>query len=334
MPVQAGKKKEGRNFYSALLCALPLLLGSASAHAELQQQQQGGVGGVLNGIAGIAGALSGIGTAAIEASKERAIEGINAATSVATTRISADTSMYISSNNTRVALEQTWAAERINAYNQQSTTSRLGAQLAELRSARESQASLERERMKNERELNDMRINLAYQQADANYKLAQMGLQSQLVQAGLSTGFVRKNSGSSITATTLLGARIREATQPNRLLSSIGAPPPNYGTLPVARLHPAQRYPSALAGTLSANGLVRGSSLGMPVRLASASPMLQSDLVNFQQSVAPRYENRGEMRARSSVLVGGLSQQSGHTGYGVSGRPVMGRPSGRAFAER
>jgi hypothetical protein len=325
MPLLAGNKKGGRYFEAALLCALSL--GAPSAQ---------GAGEILQGAAAIASAVSGIVTPAIKAQGEAAVAGIQAGASVAMTRIAADTSMYISTNNTNVALAQTYAAERINAYNQFSTTQRLDKQLSALREARESQASIERERLKNERELNDMRINLAYQQADANYKLAQMSLSSQLVQAGLSTGFARKNSGSELTSTALsLGnTGLTMPGQPSRLLASVGESLPTSAALPVARTSQIQMQPvgPGLAGTMSANGLVRGSSFGQEVRVASAAPMLQSDLANFQQSVQGPGEARAMGRSRSSVLVG--AQQSGHTGNPVSGRPVLGRPSGRAFADR
>ncbi len=317
MPFRASSKMEGWIKSISFLCALSAVPAFAAGEA-------------LQGAAAIVGAVGSIVAPAIQAAGQAAVAGIQAGASVAMTRIAADTSMYISAQNSRVALEQTWAAERINAYNQYSTTQRLDKQLTALREARESAASIERERLKNERELNDMRIQLSWQQAEANYKLAQMGLSAQLVQAGLSTGFIRKNSGANLTNTPIGGAPVGGFLG-QRLLSSI-SPPPFRPPLAVARTQ-IGRLPVAasLAGGLRVNGFVRGSSAGSPVRVASAAPMLQSDLASFQQSVpAPGESYRNEGRSRASVLVGA----QGHTGYAVSGRPVMGRPSGRAFADR
>lgn len=318
----AKDKKGGRMIRSALVC---VGLGSFGLTSPAFA-----AGEILGGIAQIAGAVSSIVTPGIQAAGEAAVAGIQAGAAVAMTRIAADTTMYISAQNAGVALAQTAAAERINAYNQSSTTNRLGAQLQALREARQSQMELEKIRLDNEKEVNNMRIALAWQQQEANFKLAQMALKTQLVQAGLSTGFITKNS-SLTTNRTLLGGNTVAAALPGRLLASIGGNAPAFTSLSVARTAQIQSQSAGkgLVSSLSTNGFVRGSTAGQQVRVASAAPILQSDLANFQQSVPTLGEARGG-RARASVLVGA----QGHSGYAVSGRPVMGKPSGRPLADR
>ncbi len=305
---RAGNNKGGRYLSAALLCALPLLFSASPALAA---------GEVLFGIAGIVGAIGNL--ASIGASVK--VAEIEAQKSVATTRIVEDTSLFLSSANARVALEQTYAAERINAYNQDSTTKRLDSQLASLASANQSKMELERERFQDQRELNTMQMALKWKQADANFELAKMSLSSQLVQAGLSTGFVSKNSGAALASTNLTqGNAGLVAAQPSRLLASVG-PPPGAAAVALSRAVQIQprRMEQRLTGSLVANGFVRGSNPGRLV----ASPV-KSDLIAFLDQSDTRAA-RAAGRPHASAVVGA----SGHTSGPVSGRPI----AGRAFAQ-
>jgi len=157
------------------------------------------VAGALNGAAAIAGAISPIVTAGIQASADKAIAGINAETSLAVTAINSETTKYLAAANAEVALAQAQTSQAINKINNDGQTERLGMQLAEVRAAREDAMAAEREKRWIEMYYNEQRIQLAKEQADANYKLAQATLQAQLVQQGLVSGVSRIDSSAGLT---------------------------------------------------------------------------------------------------------------------------------------
>jgi len=175
------------------LTTLTCLLLSFSAHAESE------VAGALNGVAAIAAAVAPIGVAAAEAAADKAIAGINAATTVEVAAIQMDTTKYLATAQAEVALAQAVMSKEINQINNDGQTERLGMQLAEVRAAREDAMAAEREKRWIEMYYNDQRIQLAKEQADANYKLAQATLQANLVQAGLISGVKRIDSSAGLT---------------------------------------------------------------------------------------------------------------------------------------
>lgn len=318
-----------------------VLLGCA--FGSPQSYAEGGIGGVLQGGAAIASAISPIVTAGIQASANQAIAGVNAATSVATTRIASDTAKYLSTNQRDVALAQTQAAVNMNSLNQAAVTDRLGMQLAELRDAREQQFALDREKLMIEKELNQARIDLAYKQAEANKRLAEVTLQAELIKNGLSTGFKRRDSGSSLAVTSNLlgGGRSQTAAPPSiassapvttsgnamadRLLASADSGGSRFPTLREARSATARTASAgALVSSLNRNLNARGSAPGAMARLENSLP--QSDLRTFRQSVrAPASEPTSVGRSRTSSL----RSTGTHSARGVTGRPVSGKPSER-----
>jgi len=152
---------------------------------------------ILSGIAQIIAAISPMVVAGIQADADKTIAKINADAQITMTKMSADVSKELAKNQKDIALEQANVAKQINQENNDSTTQRLNMQLAELRSAREENLQLTRERRDLEKQYNDERIELAKKQADDQLKLAKATLSAQLTQAGLSTGFA--NSRNSTT---------------------------------------------------------------------------------------------------------------------------------------
>ena len=298
-----------------------------------QARAEGGAGAVLQGVAANIAAVSPIVTAGIQAQAEKAIAGINAEATVAMTRIASDTSKFLSTNQKEVALAQTFAAQNINTINQNGVTERLKMQLNELRDSREQQFELEREKLDMERELNAARIDLAKKQADANLKLAEKTLDAQLVQAGLSTGFKRKNSGARLTSSgTLLGddlsagsssvsgemaLGVRSASS-GRLLASLDKPEGG-STLPTSRetfRSPlgVERPGIGVQNFIQSNSLARGSLPGSLVRRSelSDSPVraVASDLSQFNGSAVST-----EAPVRRSTAP---ASQSTHTAFADS----------------
>lgn len=204
------------------------------AHAE----GGGEIAGILMGIAGIISAMAPEKIAKIQSQSEIMQAMIQSNAQIQMTQISAETSKYVSNQATRVTLEQTKAAERINTLNQDGVTQRLDMQLAELRSAREDSATREKERLAEEKRLNDERMQLAQKQADDNVKLARQSLNAQLTQAGLQTGFGNsRNSGNALTA---------------------------------AVVDTSQSNPTSLASTLAANTSAKSLGLGKGAAPSSA----------------------------------------------------------------
>lgn len=194
----------------------------------------------------------------------------------------------------QVALGQINAAVNINSTNQDAVTERLNMQLSALRDARDAQFAIDQKRFEYEKELNTIRIDLAKQQAEANYRLAQMTLNAQLVQAGLSSGFQNKNSGSSLEVSNTYFA----ARGPQSGSSSLDFAPSsstsdesgNNSPLPGATV--ASQLSSLATGsssspstsTISANLAARGARLGLDAPKAGL-PVAQSDLMSFQSTV-------------------------------------------------
>ncbi len=159
------------------------------------------VAGGLLGAAAITAAVSPIAIAGIQAGADKAIAGINAETTVAVAGIQSETTKYLAAAQAEVALAQAQTSMEINKINNDGQTERLGMQLAELRASREDAMAAEREKRWMEMYYNEQRLQVAKDQADANYKLAQATLQAQLVQAGLVSGSKRIDSSAGLTVT-------------------------------------------------------------------------------------------------------------------------------------
>ncbi len=200
---------------------LEAMLFEQFAHAECDGGcgDKGGGGGqaiaqILMGVAAIIAAIAPMVVAGIQAEAEKDIARTQAMAQIEMTNISANTSKFISDQNTKVTLEQTATAERINRLNQDGVSQRLDMQLAELRSAREDAAQREKDRLAEEKRLNEERIALAKKQADDNLKLARQSLNAQLTQAGLTSGFgnSRNSTTGGLTSTTLAGQVAAQST--------------------------------------------------------------------------------------------------------------------------
>jgi len=190
---------------------------------------KGGGGGqaiaqILMGVAAIIADIAPMVVAGIQAEAEKDIARTQAMAQIEMTNISAATSKFISDQNTKVTLEQTATAERINRLNQDGVSQRLDMQLAELRSAREDAAQREKDRLAEEKRLNEERIALAKKQADDNLKLARQSLNAQLTQAGLTSGFgnSRNSSTGGLTSTTLAGQVAAQSTAGTSVAGTAG----------------------------------------------------------------------------------------------------------------
>lgn len=212
---------------ATLVSALICLTGRAESE----------VAGALQGTAAIISAAAPIGVAAIQASADKAIAGINAQATLATTAIQSDTTKYLATAQAEVALAQSVASMEINKINNDGQTERLGMQLAEVRAAREDAMQAEREKRWIEMYYNEQRIQLAKEQADANYKLAQATLQANLVQAGLVSGVTRIDSSAGLTVTRsgLANGNTQVAANTSTNLANFSRVPSPSGSLSVMR---------------------------------------------------------------------------------------------------
>ncbi len=248
-----------------------LMIKEAHAEGGCKDCQGGGKGGgggqqaaqILMGIAAIMASIAPMIVAGIQADAEKEIAATQAKAQIEMTNISANTSKFISNQNTEVTLQQTAAAERINRLNQDGVSQRLDMQLAELRNAREDAGQREKDRLAEEQRLNGQRIALAQKQADDNLKLARQSLNAQLTQAGLTSGFGNsRNSGNGLTSTTLAGNVGTTATKGTTSSASTA-------TASTSRVGVKEsRISSASSSSSSSSGL--GVSLGDSASVASS----------------------------------------------------------------
>lgn len=253
------------------------------AHAEGGCQDCGGEGGgggggqaaaqILMGIAAIISAIAPMVVAGIQAEAEKEIAATQAKAQIEMTNISANTSKFISNQNTQVTLQQTAAAERINKLNQDGVSGRLDMQLAELRSAREDAASREKDRLAEEKRLNAERIALAQKQADDNLKLARQSLNAQLTQAGLTSGFgsSRNSSTGGLTSTTLAGN-----VAANSLGNSVTTPLNSAASSSSSTGIGTPKNGNATTGSLAAIASNQASSTGLGVTLSDSGSRINT----------------------------------------------------------
>lgn len=271
----------------------------------------GSAASALYGAASVIGSIAPTVTSGIQASADMHNADVAARTAEMQTRVAMETTKYLSTAQTFTTLAQTMATLNINRINQQGETDRLAMQLGVLRENREAQFKLEREKLALEWELNRAKIDLAMRQSQANYQLARMQLQMEMVKAGLSTGFVTKNSGSGLTVSSVLMGQnskviLANTTAPRAAPWTERLPSSAYGpSASRARGPLGVRDGGTVAQQLSLNALARGSRPGSLIR-RSPTALGLSDLSRFEPSLWP-----GLVEPRHSRM--DVGPRGGHT---------------------
>jgi hypothetical protein len=311
-----------------ILLALSVLALFPAAYAVAEDGGGGGgAGAILEGIAANIQAAAPAVIAGIQAKADVDIAKINSKAQLDMTQISADTSKFLAEKQSEVALYQAQTAKDINLINQTGQTERLEKQLSEVRAARIDARDAERERLRYEQYYNQQRIALAYKQANDNQKLARATLDSQLVQAGLKTGFTNFDSGKRLAVS-------------NPFMTGVGASGTSAAVAGAANAFrsPATRSPlGGVAGALAANRLPGGALRGV----AGAGSKRGSSLSRLMASVSPRSNRFASMRsepgrAMPKALLGakGMKPVLGPVGAKLAGLLANNKAAGSSRATR
>ncbi len=183
----------------------------ASGGGEGEGGDGGGadVAGILYGIAAIISSIVPAVVAGIQAEADRDIAKMNSLTQIAMTKMTSDTSKYMTNRQTEIAMFQAETAQEIAEKNNNAVTQRLAMQLAELNEARKEQTALNEKRLEIEDSYNKERIEIALKQADDAARLQRHMLNAQISQAGLSSSggiSTVQNSGPGIPKTTTVSS--------------------------------------------------------------------------------------------------------------------------------
>lgn len=206
---KAGKKTsalETLRFWAVRLAEATILPGQA--FAESGGGGEGGGGGeaaqlasaILFGAAEIIKAIAPMVVAKTQAEADKAIARINSDTQKYLTDQTANTSKYLADQQKDIAIFQSNLAASIAADQQKNVNYRLDRQLAELKDARLDAQNVQAQIRNKEWEYNERRLQIAEDQAQKNYELAQEALKAQLTASGLSSGFANSfDSGNQLT---------------------------------------------------------------------------------------------------------------------------------------
>lgn len=266
-------------------------------------------GGILAGVAAIIQAAAPIGVAAIQAKADVKIAQIQTDTTKEVSYLQSDLTKDLAGKQQNIEFARIGATAEINRINNEAATDRLAMQLAEVRDARKDALQSEREKRHIEWQYNQQRIALARQQAADNYKLAQMTLNAQLVQAGLITGMRSIDSSKGLKVT-----RVSFGNQPVSV-STLSRPQYSFvdSTFTARGAISRFRVGGSIGRGAFQDSVASGSTNAFPNRLAAA----QIDLTSFRQSVSvpgvrhrevssvPIYENRSELQNLSEFVPSG-----------------------------
>lgn len=176
----------------------------------------GGGGGqqaaqLLFGAAAIMAAIVPAIVASEQADADKEIAQTNAEAQKYMTDAVAQNSENLAAMQQQTAMYQTQVAAQTAAANNEAVTQRLNQQLQQLDASQQRIAAQEQQQFMAEQELNQKRLELSEAQLAANVAAAQAAQQLQLTQAGLSTGTLPGDSGSSLT-TSSTGVAMASAT--------------------------------------------------------------------------------------------------------------------------
>jgi hypothetical protein len=301
-----------QGFYIFIIAALHL----APACLFAEDDGGGGAGAVLEGIAANIAAASPIAVAGIQASADRTIAGVNAATSVATTRIVADTSKYLADRQEDIAIKQAQTSEDINLINQQGQMRRLEDQLSELRAARLDALQAEREKLAYQKQLNDQEIALKWKQERDNVALARETRLAEETKQGFSSGFVNFNSGKRLSVSNVMSGKSFPGSRV--AMGGVGIPArnsPNGGST-LSRL---------MASIQKPGGLNRGMISSPPGNLSPTKNLIAGSFRNIHHR-----SQEGMERSSHAVIPRSLGRAPASVDYRVQTSSGLGPPHATA----
>ncbi|MBI1862208.1 MAG: hypothetical protein HYR96_14945 [Deltaproteobacteria bacterium] len=265
--IEAGLSAKAQKLNPQYFNTIPMnvmlsLLTGPDVHAEgggqPDNEKTGNKGAeFLMGMAMMMAAASPMVAAAVQADADKQIAKTNQQTALATSQISADTSKYLAETQKSITDQQIATTQQIAKMNNDATTQRLNAQLAELGKAREENNQLSREKRDMEYGMNQQRMALAQKQADDNVQLAKATLSAQVAQAGLAQGLAT-NPGNQLVVNRGAGNSMFPGAT-----SATGALVPRTGVNP-------------MAGNVGAQTLAQGGQLPFANRAAASSQLLST----------------------------------------------------------
>ncbi len=269
-------------FFPVFAIVNELILNNAFAAAQDEEGQSGvGSGQILQGLAAIIAATAPIVAVAIQADADKQIAQITAQSQQQMTKIAADNAKYLSDQQKEITMFQTKVAVEVADKNNQFATDRLERQLAELRTQRDQNYQLEKEKRALETDYNNKRIDLANKQADQQLQLNKESLQAEIAKAGLSQGFGSKNNipgSQKLTLTSATSSAGQVYSAGSRATGTNGAAAATKGTFSGPQLanNLAGASTSAAGGSLpSSTGFAKSTGRGI-----ASSGSAQSHLVS------------------------------------------------------
>lgn len=273
------------------------------AHAQGGDDDSSGASGgeILQGIAAIIAATAPIVAVAIQADADRDIANIQAQNQKELTKIAAENAKYLSDQQKELTVFQTKVAQDVAEKNNQFATDRLERQLAELRTQRDQNYQMEKEKRALEADYNNKRIELANKQADQQVALNKESLQAEIAKAGLSQGFGSKNNIPGNQKLTLTSA----ATGGSQTYSA--------GTKGSAVNNNATSQQGSFSGPSLSNALAGNTSAGGASQNTSSTGFTKSNgtargMASTSAAKASLVSNAGIPSLKGGTAMGGTAQ--------------------------